>query len=625
MSSKANAQARSILLSPRGHESTASLKILGILKDLRTEIDTLPAEPGRVNIGNLQAGAAARLREAVLGFAGDIRHDLPALLAAIESLKDLSGSSLAPESVVLLRDELIHAKTEALRILEFAESHSLHQQSRSADRGATIAIFRTGTEYPEAAHDPITEKIPPVPARAGRQSANVPDKRPEVTNDDEEVSRLWNRGIGHRQAGELAEALECYTRVIQLSPQFTAAYLKRGQTYHLSGKFDRAIEDYTAALHLGGPEIEAFLRRGDAFFRVGSLDRALADYEKAIQLDPSFLPARNNRAAAYHLAGDFERAITEHTQILQIDPAWPHAFYNRGMAHFAVGDFSKAIEDFGRAIELNPEDAQSQEKLQKARLRQNAQPRESAAPNTTSNPEPAPAAILLVRKVPAPEIKGPETPNQIKFTCPECGAAWSVPWDRLGHMITCKKCSRHYGVKPDGQLTPVTKTADGKWTETRRPASLRERLLHSPWPKMAGALLIVVVGFTWGGWRSFRPPDGPALVELPHELEPRAEALGKAWLNKDLPLLRRLTLSTHERGVYHWFLRHPPPLARKPEAADFSQIRVEFSVIRRVGNVANVMIRIHDFPAAKQKTIDLLQTWEDRDGVWLFIPPNPKG
>jgi len=100
------------------------------------------------------------------------------------------------------------------------------------------------------------------------------------------------------------------------------------------------------------------------------------------------------------------------------------------------------------------------------------------------------------------------------------------------------------------------------------------------------------------------------------------ELLGKAWLCRDLPLMRRLTLSTHERTIYAWLLRHPPPLTRKVELVDLSDVKFEVSLLRTVGSVADVRLRITGLNAAKeQRPIDFSQRWEERDNIWLFTPP----
>ena len=83
----------------------------------------------------------------------------------------------------------------------------------------------------------------------------------------------------------------------------------------------------------------------------------------------------------------------------------------------------------------------------------------------------------------------------------------------------------------------------------------------------------------------------------------------------------RLTLSTHERGVYSWLLRHPPPRVLKEDSLELKELKMDVHVRGKTGNATNILVRIQGLgSASKAKTIDFVQQWQERDGVWLFMP-----
>jgi len=82
-------------------------------------------------------------------------------------------------------------------------------------------------------------------------------------------------------------------------------------------RYDEAIEEYTKAIELDADLAMAYVNRAVAYGNKGQYDLAIADCNKAIELDPSGALAYYNRAWAYKKQGkkaeaiaDFEKCIT---------------------------------------------------------------------------------------------------------------------------------------------------------------------------------------------------------------------------------------------------------------------------------------------------------------------------
>jgi hypothetical protein len=226
--------------------------------------------------------------------------------------------------------------------------------------------------------------------------------------------------------------------------------------------------------------------------------------------------------------------------------------------------------------------------------------------------------------VPAPQ-RSDETPpkapaNVLKVVCPHCDVDGTVPWDRLNRLLKCKGCSRCYRVSTDGQLTEMQRGANGRWVSAAslQRSQWRAALRRPPLVLTAALALLCALGLFV---RPFLGEAPAATTELPSDLEPRAELLAKAWLQRDLPLMRRLAHTRYERGVYSWLLRHPPPLRRPVEEEELNDAKFEIQLRRKVGNRADVVVRVAGLPAARSaKGIDYPQQWEEREGIWFYIP-----
>ncbi|MXY28433.1 tetratricopeptide repeat protein, partial [Candidatus Poribacteria bacterium] len=164
-----------------------------------------------------------------------------------------------------------------------------------------------------------------------------------------------NNGIDYGENGEYDLAIKCFTKAIELKPDYAIAYNNRGAVYRSKGEHDLAIEDCNKAIQLKSDYAEPYSNRGAAYRNKGNYERAIKDYDRAIKLKPSFVEAYYNRGLAYHEKGELYIAIKDYSKVIELNPKLFHSYYNRGNAYLQKRDFDRAIEDYSKAIELNPE------------------------------------------------------------------------------------------------------------------------------------------------------------------------------------------------------------------------------------------------------------------------------
>ncbi|GAA6157309.1 hypothetical protein NBRC116588_27820 [Pyruvatibacter sp. HU-CL02332] len=107
------------------------------------------------------------------------------------------------------------------------------------------------------------------------------------------------------EAGDLPEA------------DMVTAHVNRGVAYKLTGQLDEAIEDYTKALELSPESGDIYTTRANAFLEMAQLDAAINDANKALAFNPDY-------AAAYYVRGRIFEAL--------------------GQKSFARDDFVRAYE-----------------------------------------------------------------------------------------------------------------------------------------------------------------------------------------------------------------------------------------------------------------------------------------
>ncbi len=99
-------------------------------------------------------------------------------------------------------------------------------------------------------------------------------------------------------------------KLIQKYTSNSEAIYLRAFSKHRSGKLNEAIEDYSKHIELKPDFAEAWYFRGVLKYQLND-STALSDYNKAIELNPNFGEAFNNRAIIYIVKNEKEKACSD--------------------------------------------------------------------------------------------------------------------------------------------------------------------------------------------------------------------------------------------------------------------------------------------------------------------------
>jgi tetratricopeptide (TPR) repeat protein len=104
---------------------------------------------------------------------------------------------------------------------------------------------------------------------------------------DAEVDRLLKSGIERMEGGEMGEAVEVFTRVIDRKPEFAEGWNKRATAYYLMGDFDRSLKDCDEVIKRNPQHFGALSGYGMIYTRRGDLEKALDYFERALEINPN--------------------------------------------------------------------------------------------------------------------------------------------------------------------------------------------------------------------------------------------------------------------------------------------------------------------------------------------------
>ncbi len=149
-------------------------------------------------------------------------------------------------------------------------------------------------------------------------------------------------------------AIADYDKVLCLEPNYTKAYIYRGQAKHELRQYIDAISDYDTAIHLNSDDAETYFCRAEAKTSLGG-DRyaaAIADYDTAIRLKPDYVEAYFRRAHANEMCGQYEAAISDYDAILQYYSESTLAYHWRARAKRELNQIEAAEQDCHIALKL---------------------------------------------------------------------------------------------------------------------------------------------------------------------------------------------------------------------------------------------------------------------------------
>jgi len=203
------------------------------------------------------------------------------------------------------------------------------------------------------------------------------------------------------RAGKLEEAREKLREVIRLDPRMTLAYLALGVTSRRLGDYEGCVDACSKGLEIDPQDSELYLRRGIAWFHLGLYGIALEDFEDAagiayddprpelwrgltlieldrpleainayassIRRDRTFMLAYLNRGLAYLNTGEPRKAEFDFNQAIRHDPKDVRAWFNRGVAQSRQGRYGDAVNSYGEALKRDPQHEPSRRNVEVAR------------------------------------------------------------------------------------------------------------------------------------------------------------------------------------------------------------------------------------------------------------------
>lgn len=100
------------------------------------------------------------------------------------------------------------------------------------------------------------------------------------------IAALINRGVAHKNVGDLAAAVADYTQALRFAPRDALIYQNRANALREMGEFEAARADADRAIELDPNRAAPWYVRGEINMAEGDPDAARADFRAALDRDP---------------------------------------------------------------------------------------------------------------------------------------------------------------------------------------------------------------------------------------------------------------------------------------------------------------------------------------------------
>lgn len=184
-----------------------------------------------------------------------------------------------------------------------------------------------------------------------------------LTPADPEINLLLGKEY---EAGEQwEEALECYSRIIDINGPTAELLYRQGKVYEGAKQFKKAMQSYHQALRHNPKFSPPYFDLGGLLAAYGEYEPAARFYRAGLKLRPDDYRAHTNLGSIYQFQEKYPEAVAEYERSLEIEDSYK-ARYNLGFLYLnKLNQPDRAIPHLTKAL-LRATDPAQKKKLQES-------------------------------------------------------------------------------------------------------------------------------------------------------------------------------------------------------------------------------------------------------------------
>jgi len=166
-----------------------------------------------------------------------------------------------------------------------------------------------------------------------------------------------NLGVLYYQKGLVPEAIEQFTRALELDPRMQVAQRNLEISYHNTGYYDRRVAELQEKLRQAPDERDARWELGRTYAILGAFEDAVAEFEELLAHKPNDVGAIIQLGLAEKARGRLEVATEWFMRAAEAEPDSSVVHFYLGEVYYNRGLNEPALAALERSVTLNPDNA----------------------------------------------------------------------------------------------------------------------------------------------------------------------------------------------------------------------------------------------------------------------------
>jgi len=199
---------------------------------------------------------------------------------------------------------------------------------------------------------------------------NIDELTAKINENPQDHILLNERAKAQAKMGQNENALNDFSKAIEIEPKVSDYYVNRGLVYKQDSQIEKALSDYTTAINLEPRSHIAYFNRAKLLLEMNNIEEASKDAFKALKLNlhdedynelAKYLSPKNpapfvKRAEFYITNKEFAKAMADCNTAIKIHPKNYMAHFQRGLLHEGLGNNRRAMANYSKAIKLRPDE-----------------------------------------------------------------------------------------------------------------------------------------------------------------------------------------------------------------------------------------------------------------------------
>jgi tetratricopeptide (TPR) repeat protein len=162
----------------------------------------------------------------------------------------------------------------------------------------------------------------------------------------------YKAGESFVEAGNQKDAIEQFTKAIELNPDYSQAYIARAHSYKDINELQKAADDYKRALVFDSEESALYFDAAEVNYLLKNTQEALNLINKSIAISPKYEEAYRLLSQIQLASEDFSNALLSADKALKLKDN-PENNYNHGLVSEKMKNYNQAEIDYEKAISKN--------------------------------------------------------------------------------------------------------------------------------------------------------------------------------------------------------------------------------------------------------------------------------